>query len=136
MSLYSRLRYAITSRCELRNRGLVPVQNALHAIALGHGVRRGHTLWSREGLTVLTTVSFPPHASYRRDELLALCRHLDEQIQTLHERVQHQAKARARASLLMTHPGVGTGDGVGHGRVPGGSIAIRRRESAGRVTWA
>jgi len=83
------------------------VQNALHAIALGHGLRRGHTLWSREGLTVLTTVSLPPHASYRRDELLALYRHLDEQIQTLDERVQHQAKARSRASLLMTHPGVG-----------------------------
>ena len=24
------------------------VQNALHAIALAHGVRRGHTLWNRE----------------------------------------------------------------------------------------
>ena len=25
------------------------VQNALHAIVLAHGVRRGHTLWTREG---------------------------------------------------------------------------------------
>src|SRR5438045_3419873 len=25
------------------------VQNALHAIAMAHGVRRGHTLWNREG---------------------------------------------------------------------------------------
>jgi hypothetical protein len=25
------------------------VQNALHAIALAHGVRRGHMLWNRDG---------------------------------------------------------------------------------------
>jgi hypothetical protein len=29
------------------------VQNALHAIATGHGVRRGHTLWNREGQALL-----------------------------------------------------------------------------------
>jgi transposase len=83
------------------------VQNALQAMALGHGVRRGHTLWNRDGQAMLTSLSLAPHASYRRDEWLALSRQLDEQIDTLDDRVTHQARARPRASLLMTHPGVG-----------------------------
>jgi transposase len=83
------------------------VQNALHAMALGHGMRRGHTLWSRDGQAALTALPLPPHASYRRDELLALYRHLEGQIETLDDRVQHQANERPRARLLMTHPGVG-----------------------------
>jgi transposase len=83
------------------------VQNALQAMSLGHGVRRGHGLWSRDGQTMLASLSLLPHASYRRDELLALYRQLDAQIDTLDDRVNHQASARPRASLLMTHPGVG-----------------------------
>ena len=31
------------------------VQNALHAIVLAHGVRRGHTLWNREGQALLAS---------------------------------------------------------------------------------
>jgi transposase len=31
------------------------VQNALHAIAMAHGVRRGHTLWNREGQALLAS---------------------------------------------------------------------------------
>jgi len=83
------------------------VPNALQAMALGHGVRRGHRLWSREGQAALTTLSLPAHARYRRDELLALYQQLDQQVDTLDDRVHRQARARARASLLMTHPGVG-----------------------------
>ena len=32
------------------------VQNALHAIVLAHGVRRGHTLWNRDGLDISDVV--------------------------------------------------------------------------------
>jgi transposase len=76
-------------------------------MALGQGVRRGHALWNQAGQAMLAAWSLPPHASYRRDELLALYRHLAEQVETLDDRVQRQASARGRASLLMTHPGVG-----------------------------
>jgi transposase len=62
------------------------VQNALHAIVLAHGVRRGHPLWNRDG---------------------QLYQHLLVHFDRLDDRVQHVAKERARSTLLMTHPGVG-----------------------------
>jgi transposase len=83
------------------------VQNALHAIALAHGVRRGHTLWNREGQTLLASLPLAPHTAHRRSELQALYRHLDAHVDQLGERVKHVADERPRATLLMTHPGVG-----------------------------
>src|SRR3989475_4205587 len=84
------------------------VQNALHAIALGHGVRRGHTLWNREGQVLLASLPLPPHTADRRSALQALYQHLNDHIDRLDERVQHIANERARTMLLMTHPGVGS----------------------------
>jgi transposase len=83
------------------------VQNGLQAIALGHGVRRGPTLWSRDGQAVLSSVPLTPHAAHRRNELQALYQDLDEQVDQLDERVKDAAAQRPRATLLMTHPGVG-----------------------------
>jgi len=83
------------------------VQNALQAIALGHGVRRGPTLWSRDGQAVLASLPLPPHAAHRRSELQALYQHLEEQVDQLDDRVEDAAAQRARATWLMTHPGVG-----------------------------
>lgn len=83
------------------------VQNALHAIAMAHGVRRGHTLWNREGQALLASLPLASHTAHRRSELQVLYRHLDQQIDCLGDQVQQVAQARPRATLLMTHPGVG-----------------------------
>jgi transposase len=83
------------------------VQNALHAIALAHGVRRGPTLGNRDGQALLTSLPLPPHTADRRSALQALYQHLNDHIDRLDERAQHVANERARARLLMTHPGVG-----------------------------
>ena len=83
------------------------VQNALHAIALGQGLRRGSTLWSRDGQAVLASLPLPLHSAYRRNQLQALYRDLDTEVDRLDERVQHVAGQRPRAMLLATHPGVG-----------------------------
>jgi transposase len=83
------------------------VQNALQAIALGQGVRRRASLWTRDGQATIAAWALPPHAGHRRDELQALYRHLSDQIDDLDERVAAQATERPRATLLMTHPGVG-----------------------------
>jgi transposase len=83
------------------------VQNALHAIAMAHGVRRGHTLWNREGQAVLASLPLAPHTAHRRSELQALYQHLEAQVDRLGERVKHVANERPRATLLMAHPGVG-----------------------------
>src|ERR1700730_1653794 len=83
------------------------VQNALHAIAMAHGVRRGHTLWNREGQALLASLPLAPHTAHRRSELQALYQHLEAHAARLGERVQQVADDRPRATLLMTHPGVG-----------------------------
>jgi len=83
------------------------VQNALHAIAMAHGARRGHTLWNREGQAMLASLPLAPHTAHRRSELQALYQHPDAQVDRLVGRVKHVADERPRATLLMTHPGVG-----------------------------
>ena len=83
------------------------VQNALHAIVLAHGVRRGHTLWNREGQALLASLPLTPHTADRRSELQALYQHLQAHIDRLDDQVQQVATERARTTLLMTHPGVG-----------------------------
>ena len=83
------------------------VQTALHAIARGHGVRRGHTLWNQEGQALLASLPLPPHTAHRRSELQALYQYLDEHVDRLDERVKQVANEHPRATLLMTHPGVG-----------------------------
>ena len=83
------------------------VQNALHAIALAHGIRRGHALWNREGQALLASLPLAPHTADRRSELQALYQHLNARVDRLDEQVQDMANQRARARLLMTHPGVG-----------------------------
>jgi transposase len=83
------------------------VQNALHAIAMAHGARRGHTLWNREGQALLASLPLAPHTAHRRSELQALYQHLDAHVDRLGERVKQVADERPRATLLMTHPGVG-----------------------------
>ena len=83
------------------------VQNALHAIALAHGIRRGHALWNREGQALLASLPLSPHTADRRSELQALYQHLNDRVDRLDQQVQDMANQRARVRLLMTHPGVG-----------------------------
>jgi transposase len=83
------------------------VQNTLQAMALGHGLRRGKTLWGQSGQHTLASLPLPPYAAHRRRELLALYGQLQGQIEELDKRVMDHAQQRSGAKLLMTHPGVG-----------------------------
>jgi transposase len=99
-------------RALLRHRHLwvrmrVRIQNALQAIALSHGLRRGAKLWNQEGQQSLRDLRLPPHTQARRNELLGLYRHLQEKIEGLDRQVAEVAEERASSRLLMTHPGVG-----------------------------
>ena len=80
------------------------VQQALQAIALSHGVRRGPALWSRDGQALLASLPLPPHAAHRRNELVALYQHLAAQVDQLDDRVGAAAVLRPGATLLATHP--------------------------------
>lgn len=83
------------------------IQNALQAIALANGLRRGPGLWSYDGQAKIAFLPLPPHASYGRSMLPALYRKMEEEIEQLTAQVATQAGQRSGPRLLMTHPGVG-----------------------------
>ena len=85
----------------------VRIQNALQAIALSHGLRRGSKLWSQAGQEALQELVLPLHTQARRNELLGLYRHLQRKIEVLDRGMAEVAEQRPLSRLLMTHPGVG-----------------------------
>ena len=50
------------------------IQNALQAIALANGLRRGPGLWSYDGQAKIAFLPLAPHTSYRRSALQATYR--------------------------------------------------------------
>jgi transposase len=83
------------------------IQNALQSIALANGLRRGPSLWSRDGQNTIASLPLAPHTAYRRSELQAMYVKFEAEIEKLNQRVEEQACLRPGARLLMTHPGVG-----------------------------
>ena len=83
------------------------IQNALQAIALANGLRRGPGVWSYDGQAKIAFLPLPPHASLRRSALQAGYHQMEEEIEKLTMQVTEQAEHRSGAQLLMTHPGVG-----------------------------
>jgi transposase len=83
------------------------IQNALQAIALANGLRRGPSLWSQAGQHTIASLPLAPHTAYRRSELQAMYVQFESEIAKLNQRVEERACERAGARLLMTHPGVG-----------------------------
>jgi transposase len=83
------------------------IQNALQAIALANGLRRGPSLWSQAGQCTIASLPLAPHTAHRRSELQAMYVKFEAEIEKLNQRVEEQACERPGARLLMTHPGVG-----------------------------
>ena len=83
------------------------VQNALQAIALANGLRRGSGLWSHDGQNQIALLPLWPHTTHRRNALLAMYQKMESEIEKLTQQVAEQADHRCKARLLMTHPGVG-----------------------------
>jgi len=83
------------------------IQNALQAVALANGLRRGPGLWSYDGQAKIAFLPLLLHASYRRSALQALYRKMEEEIENLSQQVAEQAGQRSGTQRLMTHPGVG-----------------------------
>lgn len=88
------------------------VQNALQAIALANGLRRGPSLWSQAGQQAIASLPLAPHTAHRRSELQALYVKFEAEIEKLNQRVEKQASEHPGALLLMTHPGVGPVTGL------------------------
>jgi transposase len=85
----------------------VRLQNALQAIALANGLRRGRSLWSYDGQAQIAFLPLLPHTAYRRSALPAMYQTLESESESLTQQVAEQAGNRLGARRLMTHPGVG-----------------------------
>jgi hypothetical protein len=48
------------------------IQNALQAIALANGLRRGSSLWSQSGQEAIASLPLATHTAQRRSELQAM----------------------------------------------------------------
>ena len=83
------------------------IQNALQAIALANGLRRGPSLWSQAGQHTIASLPLAPHTAHRRSELQAMYGKFEAEIEKLNQRVEEQAGERPGATLLMTHSAVG-----------------------------
>lgn len=83
------------------------VQLSLQALALSHGLRRGHSLWTCAGQYTLRALPLAAHASEQRETLLALYPQLQGPIDDLDRQVEREAQQRLQSRRLMTHPGVG-----------------------------
>src|SRR4029077_4007382 len=88
------------------------VQNALQAIALSHGLRRGSSLWSKSGQHAISSLSLTRYTAERRTALQSLYQHLEEQIEDLNRKVEELAWQRPQARPLDAPSGVGTLTGV------------------------
>jgi hypothetical protein len=77
------------------------VQNALQAIALANGLRRGPSLWSQAGQRAIASLPLAPHTTDRRSELQVLYLQFEAEIEKLNKRVQEQACGRPGALRLM-----------------------------------
>jgi transposase len=75
----------------------VKIQNALQAIALANGLRRGPSLWTQAGQRAIASLPLPPHAAYRRNELQAMYVKFETEIEKLNQRVEQQARERFRS---------------------------------------
>src|SRR6266567_8871198 len=73
------------------------VQNALQAIALANGLRRGPSLWSQVGQHTMASLPLAPHTAHRRSELQALYTKFEGEIEKLNQRVEEQAYERPGA---------------------------------------
>ena len=83
------------------------IQNALQAIALANGLRRGRSLWSHDGQEKIAFLPLMPHTACRRSALQRMYQNMEWEIEKLNREVTEQAESRSAARRLMTHPGVG-----------------------------
>ena len=100
------LRQLLVHRMKLvRTRTMI--KNQLHALAMSQGVCRKSKLWTVKGRRDLQSLTLLPWATRRRKELLELLDQLQAAIEPLDRAVEQEAKRRAEAVRVMTHPGVG-----------------------------
>jgi hypothetical protein len=77
------------------------IQNALQAIALANGLRRGSSLWSESGQAAIASLPLATHTAQRPSELQSMYARFEAEIEQLSERVLERAGERTTAGLLL-----------------------------------
>jgi hypothetical protein len=77
------------------------LQHTLQAIALNHGLRQGHALWSAAGRSALKVLPLPTYTRQRRNELLSLYAQLQKRIQELDQEAETKGQQRPQALRLL-----------------------------------
>src|SRR5262249_2825788 len=82
------------------------IQNALQAIALANGLRRGPSLWSYDGQAKIAFLPLMPHSADRRNAMQTMYQNIASETEKLKQQCAEQAEIRSGERRLMTHPGV------------------------------
>jgi transposase len=83
------------------------LKTELQHLALNQGVQKKRQLWNVAGRADLEKLPLQGWTKQRREDLLALLRVVEPQLQQLDKAVEQAAAANPQAQLLMTQPGVG-----------------------------
>ena len=102
-------------------------------MALNHGLRRGHALWSQASQHALRALPLAPHASERRAALLTLYPRLQGSIEELDKEVSEEVPAASPGKTIANTSGSGADHRVSYGSVLGRSEAVQRWENAGQL---
>jgi transposase len=83
------------------------LKTELQHLALNQGVQKKRQLWSVRGRADLERIPLEGWTRRRREDLLALLKLVEPQIEQLDQAAAKAAQADAQARLLMSQPGVG-----------------------------
>jgi len=83
------------------------LKTELQHLALNQGVQKKRQLWNVKGRADLENLPLVGWTKQRREDLLALLRVVEPQLEQLDKAVAQAAAANPQAQLLMSQPGVG-----------------------------
>ena len=83
------------------------LKTELQHLALNQGVQKKRQLWNAKGRAELEKLPLQGWTQQRREDLLALLRVVEPQIERLDKAAEQAATANPQAQLLMSQPGVG-----------------------------
>ncbi len=109
------------------------IQNALQAIALANGLRRGSSLWSESGQAAIASLPLATHTAHRRSELQAMYARFEAEIEQLNERVLERAGERPTRRTADDASRRGADHGTGDRCFPGRSETVSRRQGSSQL---
>lgn len=109
------------------------VQLSLQALALSHGLRRGHSLWTLGGQHTLRDLPLAPHASEQRDALMALYPQAAGTYRRSGPPGREASATTASSTTADDASRRGADHGSGHRGVPRRSATLRRRQSGSQL---